>query len=179
MYENIRIIVCDVDGVLTKQDIMYDENGISSYRFFSVKDGSACAAAMELGLRIAWVSGRESKAVEARAKSLNVTDVYLGSINKLAAFEDLQNRYNITYEDMCFVTDDFLDIPVLKRVGLACAVADADEDVRKISHYVTPRKGGEGAFADVVRMILTGRFGDSIFEEMAHAIWSKEKNMPG
>ena len=179
MYEDIKMLICDVDGVLTKQDLLFNGTGISPYRVFCAKDGSACTAALIKGLKIAWISGRDSEAVKARAKSLKISDIYLGSVNKYQSFLDLMERYNLKYDNLCFITDDFLDLPVFIKVGLACAVSDADADIKRHAHYITSRRGGEGAVADVIRLILTDRFGANAFEEIANVIWSQEENLPG
>lgn len=168
----IKLIVCDVDGVVSRQDVFY-ENGEHVGCSFSVKDGSAISLSIHNGIPVAWISGRESESVKSRAKSVGVCDLYMGNINKTNALNSLCNKYYITMKEICFITDDFYDIPALEMVGFPCAVADAVDEVKEMCCYCSSRKGGEGAVAEIIRLILIAKFGKSVFKDFAYALWSK------
>ncbi len=150
---NIRIVLMDVDGVLTDGRIIVDGNGLE-YKFFDVKDGHIIHLAMDLGLRIAWVSGRYSDATTRRAEDLRIDDLYQGHHRKLDALEQIREKYEIDYDQMAFIGDDLVDIPPMITCGFSAAPSDAVEEVKRVADYVSPFAGGRGAVRDIMEFIL-------------------------
>jgi len=149
----IRLIAMDVDGVLSESRFIYMEGG-GEARIFSIKDGMGIALARLAGLEVALISGRESVIVARRAAELHITDVYQGVIRKLGTFSQLIGKYGLDKEQACYIGDDINDLPILREVGLAVAVADAVEEVKQAAHYVTHAPGGGGAVREIIDRIL-------------------------
>lgn len=149
----LRLVVLDVDGVLTDGRIIYDSEGRESKQFH-VRDGSAIKWLIRSGLQVAWLSGRTSSVVEARARELGVQEVLQGAKRKLPAFRRLLRRLGVSPREVCYVGDDLPDIPVLRRVGVACTVADAPEEVKAVCRVVTRAPGGGGAVREIAERIL-------------------------
>src|SRR5438552_11603149 len=139
----IRLLLLDVDGVLTDGAIVYADDGTELKRFH-VRDGSGLKLWQLAGRRAAIVSGRNSPAVARRAAELGVAPVLQGRADKLAAFEALLAETGLRPEQVCAVGDDLPDLPVLRRCGLAVAVADACPEVRAAAGYVAAPPGGPG-----------------------------------
>jgi 3-deoxy-D-manno-octulosonate 8-phosphate phosphatase (KDO 8-P phosphatase) len=152
----IRLIVMDVDGVLTDGRIFYSAEGVESEAFF-VRDGLGIRMAHEAGLLTAIITGRVSEAVAHRAKELGIAEVHQGAMNKLQVYEALLQRFGLTDEAVAYVGDDLNDLPVLGRVGLSAAPADADPTVRTKVAFVTTQVGGRGAVREVIDLILKAR----------------------
>jgi 3-deoxy-D-manno-octulosonate 8-phosphate phosphatase (KDO 8-P phosphatase) len=146
----IRFLVMDVDGVLTDGTIVCGPDG-REWKTFHVHDGFAITAGQQAGLRMALISGRTSEAVARRAAELGLAEVHQGT-----------RRHGLTDAAAAFIGDDLVDLPLLRRVGLAIAVADAAPEVRAAAHYVTAAPGGRGAVREVIRLILDaqGRWGE-------------------
>ena len=151
--QRIRLVAMDVDGVLTEGRLMYtgDQKEICC---FNIKDGMGLTMARHAGLKIVIISGRESEVVARRAQDLQFSAVYQGVINKLEPFIQLQSKYNLTKEQMCYIGDDVNDLPIFQEAGLAVAVADAVEEVKLLAHYVTKLPGGGGAVREIIDKIL-------------------------
>jgi 3-deoxy-D-manno-octulosonate 8-phosphate phosphatase (KDO 8-P phosphatase) len=149
----IDLLVADVDGVLTDGSIMYADNDVE-VKVFHVRDGSGLKLWHLAGKRSALLSGRTSKAVAVRAAELGVDTVLQGTTEKLPAFERLLQERGLVPEQACFVADDLPDLPVLRRCGLAVAVADACAEVAEDAHYVTCADGGRGAIRETIELIL-------------------------
>jgi 3-deoxy-D-manno-octulosonate 8-phosphate phosphatase (KDO 8-P phosphatase) len=149
----ITVLLLDVDGVLTDGSIVYNESG-SELKRFHVRDGSGLKFWRELGNRAAILSGRKSGAVDIRAKELGITPVLQGRSEKSPALDELLQMLNVQPEQVCAIGDDLPDLPVLRRVGLAIAVADACAEVRAAAHYVTALPGGRGAVRDGIEWLL-------------------------
>jgi 3-deoxy-D-manno-octulosonate 8-phosphate phosphatase (KDO 8-P phosphatase) len=149
----IELLLLDVDGVLTDGSILYADDGTELKRFH-VRDGSGLKLWHAAGKRSAIVSGRKTQAVERRARELGVAPVYQGCADKLPAFGVLLTETGLRAEQVCAIGDDWPDLPVLKRAGLAVAVADACGEVRAAADYVTARPGGRGAVRDAVEWLL-------------------------
>ncbi|MBA4187066.1 MAG: phenylphosphate carboxylase subunit delta [Planctomycetaceae bacterium] len=149
----IELLLLDVDGVLTDGSIVYTDDGVEIKRFH-VRDGSGLKLWHTSGKRSAIVSGRRSKAVERRAAELGIAPVLQGRHEKLPAFEAVLAETGLRPEQVCAIGDDLPDVPVLKRVGLAIAVADACPELRAIAHYVTAVPGGHGAVRDAIEWLL-------------------------
>jgi 2-dehydro-3-deoxyphosphooctonate aldolase (KDO 8-P synthase) len=152
----VRLLVCDVDGVLTDGRLYYgpaDEPSLA----FHIRDGSGFVRLRKAGLQIALLSGRRNAIAERRAARLGVDHVITGEVQKLPALERLLTTCGLTAGDVAYVGDDILDLPVLRRVGLAVAVADAAPEVRRAAHLVTQRPGGRGAVREVCDLLLRAR----------------------
>ncbi len=153
--KDIKIIVMDVDGVLTDGRIILDDDG-KEYKFFDVKDGHIIHIALELGIRIAWISGRHSSVTQERAKQLKIDDLFQNQHKKLEALSIIKNKYNIPYDNIAYIGDDLIDIPPMMLCGFSASPNDAVDDVKKVAHYVSSYKGGRGAVRDIVEHILKG-----------------------
>lgn len=149
----IRLIVMDVDGVLTDGRIFYNADGVETEAFF-VRDGLGLRMAQQAGLLTAILTGRMSGAVTHRAKELGISEIHQGVLNKLEVYEMLLQRYGLTDEAAAYVGDDLNDLPLLGRAGLSAAPADAVPEVRAKVAYVTARSGGCGAVREVIDLIL-------------------------
>jgi 3-deoxy-D-manno-octulosonate 8-phosphate phosphatase (KDO 8-P phosphatase) len=149
----VRLLVLDVDGVLTDGRITYTSNGVE-VKSFHVRDGSGIKFWQRLGGQVAIISGRSSAAVDVRAAELGVTMVVQGAADKLAALKDLLQGTGVPADEACGVGDDLPDVPLLRACGLAVAVADACPETRGAAHYVTQAAGGHGAVREVVELVL-------------------------
>ena len=165
----------DVDGVLTKPSIIWagslDGGGLHEIKEFCVHDGAASWAAKEAGLIRILVSGRDSEIVRQRAERMKVDGVYLNNLNKLRVLEELKKQYEVSDDEIAYIGDDFLDLPILQRVGFPFAVHDAVPEVKKAARVVTRKKGGEGAVAEALRLILTaqGKWKQGVFRAIEKA----------
>ncbi|MEE9605213.1 MAG: HAD-IIIA family hydrolase [Candidatus Scalindua sp.] len=149
----IKIVIIDVDGVLTDGRIMLDANGNES-KIFYVQDGTGITYLHRAGIKTAIVSGRESKAVAHRAKELGIEDVYQGIHNKIEAYEKILKKHKIKDNEICYIGDDLIDLPILRRVGFSVAVPNAVLEIKKSVSYVTSAPGGYGAIREVAEKIL-------------------------
>lgn len=149
----IRLLILDVDGVLTDGGIIVHSDGAESKRF-SVTDGHRIKLWQRSGGQIAIISGRETAATTIRAQQLGIAYVMQGCLDKLPAFEELLEKAGVTPEQTAYIGDDLMDIPLVRRVGLGVAVANASEELKKYAQYVTQRSGGDGAVAEVVEYLL-------------------------
>ncbi len=154
--KKIKLIIMDVDGVLTDGSIYLDEQGHELKRF-NVKDGSGIKFAHRSGLKTALISGRSSPVVDRRAIELGISEVIQLAKQKLPPYEALLKKYNLKDEEAAYIGDDVLDLGILRRVGFAVSVADAHEEVKKTAHYVTAAPGGQGAVREMIEMILTAQ----------------------
>jgi 3-deoxy-D-manno-octulosonate 8-phosphate phosphatase (KDO 8-P phosphatase) len=152
----IRLLVFDVDGVLTDGSLFIGDAG-EEYKAFHSRDGHGIKMLQAHGVEIAIITGRVSNVVEHRMESLGVTHVYQGKREKLPAFQELIAKLDIPEEQVAYVGDDVVDLPVMRRVGLAIAVQDAHPLVLKHSHWQTPTPGGRGAARDVCEMIMEAK----------------------
>jgi len=150
---NIKLAVFDVDGVLTDGALVFGDEG-QEYKAFNVKDGHGLRMLQHYGVVIAIITGRESKIVTRRMADLGIEHVVQGKADKLPAFEKLLDGLHIAAAQSAYVGDDVVDIPVLRRVGLAIAVRDAHPPVARYAHWITPSAGGHGAVREVCELIL-------------------------
>ncbi len=151
--KRIRLVLLDVDGVLTDGRIILDERGAET-KFFYAQDGSGIKYLLRSGLKCAFISGRKSAVVLARAEELGIENCYQNAKDKIVAYEKILQEFGLKDEEVAYVADDLIDLPLLRRVGLPVAVADAAEEVKQASIYVTTRPGGRGAVREVVQLIL-------------------------
>ncbi len=147
------MVIMDVDGVLTDGRIILDSNGVESKAFY-VHDGSAITYLHRVGVKTAIISGRNSKVVELRAKELSIEDVYLGIHKKLDAYAEILKKHKIKDNEICYIGDDLIDLPVLSKVGFSVAVPNAPSEVKERVSYITDAPGGYGAIREVTEKIL-------------------------
>jgi 3-deoxy-D-manno-octulosonate 8-phosphate phosphatase (KDO 8-P phosphatase) len=154
--KNIKLLLLDVDGVLTDGRIIFDSNGIES-KFFNVKDGHGIKLLQRVGIEVGIVSGRESQVVTNRAAELGIERVFQGALDKLAVYRQIIQETGLADTRIAFMGDDIIDIPVMRRVGFAAAPADAVEEVLPHAHFVTRNRGGWGAVREICDLILKGQ----------------------
>jgi 3-deoxy-D-manno-octulosonate 8-phosphate phosphatase (KDO 8-P phosphatase) len=154
--KKIEVLVLDVDGVLTDNTIYLNDEGVESKKF-SILDGMGIWMAIRGGMQVALISGRKSKATELRARQLGIKHVFLGGIDKVKIYRELKRTLKFKDDQVAFVGDDILDIPLLKLVGLPICVKNADARAKKYAKLVTKTKGGEGAIREVVEFILKAK----------------------
>jgi 3-deoxy-D-manno-octulosonate 8-phosphate phosphatase (KDO 8-P phosphatase) len=149
----VKLLILDVDGVMTDGRIIIDDAGFES-KHFDVKDGHGLKILMRYNIDVVIVTGRKSRVVEHRAADLGITEIHQGIRNKSEVFGGVLERRKLVPEETAYVGDDVVDIPLLKRVGFAVAVADAVPEVRHVADYVTNRPGGRGAVRELCEVIL-------------------------
>jgi 3-deoxy-D-manno-octulosonate 8-phosphate phosphatase (KDO 8-P phosphatase) len=149
----ITTVVFDVDGVLTDGGIVLDSAG-NEIKRFDVQDGTGIKYLMRAGIRVALLSGRESHAVVARARELDIEDVYQGRKDKIDAYNDLKRVHSLEDAQIACVGDDLPDVPIMRAAGLAVAVSNARPEVKAVAHYVTEAAGGHGAAREFVEWLL-------------------------
>jgi 3-deoxy-D-manno-octulosonate 8-phosphate phosphatase (KDO 8-P phosphatase) len=150
----IKLFLCDVDGVLTDGSIFI--GGEREFKCFNIRDGLGLVLARRAGLKIGWVSARPSAATELRARELKIDFlVQQGDrVGKAGAIEKLLVQEKLSWNDVCFVGDDVVDLGPLQRAGVSVAVADGVAEAKATAHFVTRAAGGRGAVREVVEMIL-------------------------
>ncbi len=161
--QNVKLIALDVDGTLTDGTLLYGPDGAHS-KAFHVADGLGIVMARAMGLRVAVISGRSSRAVETRMAELKVTDLVQNCGDKAAALREMLERYGLTPAEAAYVGDDINDLPAFDVAGVKIAVADASEFVKARADWVTPRPGGHGAVRDAIEEILRrqGRLDEAV-----------------
>jgi 3-deoxy-D-manno-octulosonate 8-phosphate phosphatase (KDO 8-P phosphatase) len=152
----VSLVLMDVDGVMTDGGILFIDGG-SEGRIFDAKDGVGIWLLRRAGLLTGVISGRSSPAVRRRARELGMNEVHLKVEDKLAAYEEILRRRGLRDEDACYIGDDVVDLPVLRRAGLAVAPADAHPRARREAGLVTRAPGGRGAIREVADLILRGQ----------------------
>ena len=151
--EDIRLLVLDVDGVLTDGGLYYDLQNQVMKRF-DVQDGLGIKIAQHAGITVAVITGLVSKAVEARVKDLGVKDYFAGYQDKRSCLEEIRNRHKLEWKHIAYLGDDWVDLSVMSMVGLPLAVANAQPEVKNVASYVTMARGGQGAVREVIRHLL-------------------------
>lgn len=156
----VKVLLFDVDGVLTDGSIVVmpgpDGKGVE-VKSFSAHDGMGTALAHVAGLKIGWVTKRESQAVRIRSGDLRIDHVYQGQHYKVQALDAIVKDERCTLEEIAYVGDDIIDLPVMRKVGLAIAVANARPEVKAMAHYTTEHPGGFGAGRDAIDFILQAK----------------------
>jgi YrbI family 3-deoxy-D-manno-octulosonate 8-phosphate phosphatase len=151
--ERVELIMSDVDGVMTDGGVVFDNQSIETKRFH-IRDGMGIKLWRRAGYRFAMVTGRSSHIVRMRAAELGVDIVRQGAEDKLAVAEQIVAEARLTPQQVCYIGDDLPDLPAMRYVGFAVAVADGSEDVRRGAHYVTTMPGGCGAVRETIELIL-------------------------
>ena len=154
--ENIKLLLLDVDGVMTDGRIIFDSNGVES-KFFNVKDGHGIKMIQRAGIQVGIISGRESLVVTNRAAELGISIVYQKALDKLTPYLNILAQTGLSDAEVAFMGDDVIDIPVLRRVGFAAAPADAVPDVYPHVHFTTRNRGGWGAVREICDLLLRGQ----------------------
>lgn len=149
----ISSFVIDIDGVLTDATVLVTENG-EQLRRFNVRDGYALQLAIKKGYRVCVISGGKSQSVVFRLKGLGISEIYLGVDDKIEVYRDFLKRHDLSDEQILYMGDDIPDIPVLKVAGAAVCPADAVEEVKEVSEYISPKNGGQGCIRDVIEKVL-------------------------
>jgi 3-deoxy-D-manno-octulosonate 8-phosphate phosphatase (KDO 8-P phosphatase) len=154
--KKIKLLLLDVDGVMTDGKLYFLPSGESSIEFkaFNAHDGAGFSLARLGGIRTGIITRRVSETVRLRARDLKIEHVYQGAADKLAAFREILASENLKPEQAAYVGDDVIDLPVMRVCGLAFAVADARQHVKDEAHVVTDHRGGEGAVRDAIEYIL-------------------------
>ncbi len=152
----IKLLILDVDGVLTDGSIILDNEG-NEFKAFHVRDGHGIKMLTRTGIKVAIITGRQSNVVERRAKELGITEVYQKYHNKNEAYEDLKGKLSIKDEEIAYIGDDIVDLPLMKRVGLSIAVADAAEEIKPYASIITRNKGGRCAVREITDYILKAK----------------------
>lgn len=149
----VRLVVFDVDGVLTDGRIIFNSAGEET-KFFDVKDGHGIKLLMRSGIDVAIITARDSEVVKRRAQDLGISLVYQGMKDKKKALEELVKASGVAPDEMAYMGDDIIDLPVLKRVAFSAAVSDAVAEVRERVDFVARRPGGRGAARELAEVIL-------------------------
>jgi len=149
----VKLVIFDVDGVLTDGSLFFGDDG-QEYKAFNSLDGHGMKMLQESGVRIAIITGRTSEVVRHRMNNLKVNLVYQGQLDKLPAYRQVLADLNLQPHEVAYVGDDVVDLPVMLRVGLAISVENAHPLAKQHAHWVTPHIGGKGAARDVCEMIM-------------------------
>ena len=151
--KKIKVLMLDIDGVLTDGRIIMSNSGDES-KFFDVHDGFGMVLLGRAGFKTIIITANKSKIVARRAKTLGVFKVYQNCFDKLKTFRQIIETFKITPEEICFIGDDLIDLPILRRVGFSVTVPNGVEEVKQKVHYVTKKYGGRGAVREVCNLIL-------------------------
>src|SRR5262245_41778597 len=151
-FARVRILLCDVDGVLTNATVLIGDG--REFKVFHIQDGLGLRLLQSTGVRVGWVSNRPSTATQQRADELRIDFLHQDKGDKVQAVEAILLRAGLTWGDLCYIGDDVVDLGVLKRARVAVAVANAIDEVKALAHYVTGAAGGHGAVREVVGLIL-------------------------
>lgn len=159
----IRLLCTDIDGVLTDGTLRYGQEP-GHTKAFHVRDGAAIKWLQRAGIPVAFISGLEAAATRNRAQDLGVVDCFAGHLDKLPVLDELCAKYGLSYDQVAHLGDDLPDLPLLRRVGLACAPSDAAEEVKAACHWVAPIPGGHGILRQVAEKILKaqGRWAETV-----------------
>jgi len=149
----VRLVIFDVDGVLTDGSLFYGDDG-QEYKAFHSKDGHGMKMLQSTGVQIGIITARTSRVVQVRMESLGIAHVFQGQLEKLPAYERLKQTAGLGDDEIAYVGDDVVDLPIMIRVGLAITVQDAHPLVLRHAHWQTPSLGGRGAARDVCELLM-------------------------
>jgi 3-deoxy-D-manno-octulosonate 8-phosphate phosphatase (KDO 8-P phosphatase) len=157
----LKLLLLDVDGVMTDGRIIYNADGVET-KAFDVKDGHGLKLLQRAGFQVGIITGRQSEVTRVRAHELGIELVIQGAKEKLPRYLELVQRLGLSDEEVAYVGDDLIDLPVLRRVGFSATVADAVEEIKPYVQYITTRPGGRGAVRELCDFILrtSGRWDD-------------------
>ncbi len=151
--KKIKLLILDVDGVMTNNMLIYSDDGIES-KAFNTRDGHGMVLLQKSGIEIGIITGRKSQLVRNRMKDLKVKHVYQGVPDKLPTFLQLVDNLELSFDEIAYIGDDILDLPILMRIGLAVTPANGDDEVKSRVDYTSPYKGGEGCVREVCEIIM-------------------------
>lgn len=151
--KKIKLLLLDVDGVLTDGRIIYDSHG-ADMKLFDVHDGLGVYALKRAGIPTILITAKGSKAIKPRAKDMQVASVFENIFPKTSVLAEILKKYNVSREQVCFVGDDLVDLCLMRKVGLPIAVSNACQEIKQASLYITLKKGGRGAVREVAEFIL-------------------------
>ena len=149
----VKLLITDIDGVMTDGRIVYSVYG-DELKFFDVTDGFGMSLLHRVGIKTVIITAKKSRIVKLRARDLKVAKAYAGFPDKLIPFNDVLKRFKISAEEICFIGDDLIDVPILKRVGFAVSVPNGIEEVKAIAHHITIKSGGRGAVREICELLL-------------------------
>lgn len=152
-FRKIKLLLLDVDGVLTDGRIIYDSRGRDS-KFFDVHDGLGVFVLHKSGIKTILITAKSSKAIKPRAKDMRVAEVFADIFPKTAVLERILKKYNVSLDEICFMGDDLVDLSLMRKVGLPVAVANASLEIKEAAFYITNRSGGRGAVREIAELIL-------------------------
>ncbi len=152
----IKMLILDVDGVLTSGEIIYGNDSLEIKKF-NVHDGMGISMAKKSGILLGIITGRKSQAVQRRAEELGFDEIYQDNPIKIIAYEEIIKKRNLKNEEVMYIGDDLQDIPVLKRVGISCSVVNGVKEVKEIVDYVATKKGGDGGVREIIDWLLDSR----------------------
>jgi len=155
-FRTIRLLLLDVDGVMTDGGIYFSERG-DELKKFNIHDGYGITKLQKSGIQVGILTGRSSQLVARRAHELGITEVYQNLENKLDAYEQVKHKINVSDQEIAYIGDDEPDIPVMRKVGFAACPRDAIVAVRNEADFVCKKNGGEGAVREVIDIILESR----------------------
>ncbi len=151
--KKIKLLLLDVDGVLTDGTIILDNQG-NELKAFHVRDGHGIKLAQRSGIAIGIITGRKSEVVNIRARELGIQEVYQGAHEKILAYESVIAKYGVEDGEVAYMGDDIVDVEIFKRVGMAVGVADADPAIRPHVDLITKTEGGRGAVREFINFVL-------------------------
>jgi len=154
--KGLKMLILDVDGVLTDGGIILDNEG-NEYKSFNVRDGHGIKMLIRSGMHVAIITGRHSKVVERRAHELGITEVFQKCFDKRIVYRKLLEQYALKENEVAYIGDDIVDAPIMAMAGLPIAVADAAEEAKKYALMVTKNRGGRGAVREVTDFILKAK----------------------
>jgi len=154
-FKRVKIFLCDVDGVLTDAGVYVGAR--TEFKRFNIQDGMGLRMLQACGIPVGWVSNRASAATAKRAKELRVDYLWQKPTSKVDGVASILKKANLDWADACFMSDDMNDLAVLRRVGLPIAVANAVAEVKKVAHYATKARGGDGAVREVCERVINAR----------------------
>lgn len=149
----VKAFIFDVDGVFASSKVLLHPDG-ELMRTMNIKDGFACFYLVKKGIPVAIITGGNSESVRKRFETLGIKDIYMKSSDKLKDYQDFINKYRLKAEDILYMGDDLPDYPVMKEVGFPTCPADAVEEIKAISSYISDKDGGEGCVRDVIEQVM-------------------------
>lgn len=155
-FKKVKLLILDVDGVLTDNSLLISGSGVETKKF-NVSDGLGIYLAKKAGIKVALISGRKSKATQLRAKELRIKNTFLDANEKMIPFQKIKIKLKVKDDEIAFMGDDLLDIPILKKVGVPIVVRNSNSTTKKFAAYITEANGGEGAVREVIDLILESK----------------------
>ena len=152
-FREIKLLILDVDGVLTDGRIIYDSSGRDS-KFFDVHDGLGVFCLHKFGISTVIITAKHSKTISPRSKDMHVAEVFADIFPKTSVLDKSLKKYRVSAREICFVGDDLVDLSLMRKIGLPVASANASPDVKEAAAYVTVCRGGRGAVREVAELIL-------------------------